>query len=126
MRISLLLILLLVLACTPSSKKAAGIYYARHGKGVEYIDVKEEGTYLHYFKNDSIEKQQTGKWMIESEEDKFRLTFYDWVIYTEPTDDKKLLGRKLISSEPLDGNVIGLQEEFPEYCFYRETKAGKK
>ena len=115
MRTVLLFILLLAIACTPSPKKAAGVYYARHNKGIEYIEMKENGTYRHYFKSDSTEQQQTGKWEFKYESGGLRLIFYDWMAYT----DRYFNGRKIISSECWDDNVIGMPDEFPDECFYK-------
>jgi hypothetical protein len=120
--ITLLLLTILLNGCKPSGEDIAGRYYARHNKGIEYIDVKQDGTYLHYFKNDSIGQKQEGKWEYEREGLHLRFIMYDWIEYIEPFEKKFIAnGNKSIANVLCDGEIIQLWD-LDEYNFHRKTK----
>lgn len=63
-----------------NESEIVGKYEARHGKGTEYIDLRQGGIYIHSFKNDSIEIADTAKWRIDSH-DGCTVDLYDFRWY---------------------------------------------
>lgn len=82
----LIFIFLLGLLCTRCQicfEKPLGRYYCSNFDNTEnYIDFKENGTYYHFFKNDSIELKNTGRWYI-SEEDNCIIKLRDFKNFNE-------------------------------------------
>ena len=53
-------------SCHPSGKEVAGKYCARHCKGIDCIEMREDGTFKQYFKNGITVKTNDGTWEFET------------------------------------------------------------
>lgn len=110
---------MLFFSCIPSNKSVTGKYVAEHDKGIEYVIVKGDNTYVHYYKNDRTEKQQEGRWEFERNGFEIRFVLYDWIEYTCPGEEVSD-STKSIANVICDGNEIDFWDE-DEYNFYKVT-----
>ena len=121
-KIVLTMILIMSLAaCHPSGKEVAGKYYAEHGKGTEYIDMKANGTFVQYFKNDTTEKSNRGTWKFDYNHGQLKLELTGYVIYVLPgNSSNNELGRKGYASFYWEKNEIIVYPDLDEYNYYRK------
>jgi antitoxin component YwqK of YwqJK toxin-antitoxin module len=76
-----LLLLLFVVVCgyTSCQESIYGKYYnIEDEKAVHYVDLKEDGTFFHYYKKDKIERSHSGKWT----QDDNKININNWEEYS--------------------------------------------
>jgi len=58
-----------------------GKYVANHGKGLDLIDVRQDGTYAYTYRPSTggEELRNTGSWSLHYDDGKARITFHDFV-----------------------------------------------
>jgi hypothetical protein len=57
-----------------------GKYIANHGKGVDSLEVKSDGTYVHYYKSpDGEEFRNTNQWEFEHLHEEPWITFHKFI-----------------------------------------------
>ncbi len=86
MRLNHIIILLIVFFlkqcyCDPKTEEIVGKYYSRHGKGIEYIELKSDHTYVHYYSGKVGKYKRKGKW---------ELVRYNSILYISLTNWHKL------------------------------------
>ncbi len=116
--------LIILSSCFPSGKEVAGKYYAKHGQGIEYLDMREDHTFTQYFKNDKIEKAVEGKWEFENDKPtgQLKLILRSRTNFVDPYafDDSTNIGTPAISSVYWDKNTITVYPDLPEYNYHRK------
>ena len=112
----------LLFGCSPSGEEVKGIYYAEHGEGVEYIEMKGDHTFIQYFKNDSIEKKVNGRWKFEREGGQNKLILRDWTCFVDPFafSDSTRKGSSSTASVYWDKNTITIYPDLPEYNYHKK------
>ena len=111
-------------SCYPSGQEVAGKYYAKHGQGIEYIEMREDHTFTQYFKNDKIEKSIEGTWEFRKQGGQVKLILRDLTSFADPLatvfGDSTVIGTHASSSVYWDKNKITVEPDFPEYDYYRK------
>ncbi|MDD3014657.1 MAG: hypothetical protein PHC34_13230 [Candidatus Gastranaerophilales bacterium] len=80
--IVLTLLILFAQACKSKRyKEITGRYY-KVSSNLNYLDINENGTYFHYYKNDSLELSQEGLWKISQHENSV-IELSNWKNYNE-------------------------------------------
>lgn len=115
----------LLLCCSPSPKVVEGRYYCLHNLGVEYIDVKDDYTYFHRFKNDTLDVSQTGRWDFSRDRNQLNFNLYDFEDFTSFVEKNIIYdaaNRKIYKgvSYMWDGDKIISHDDIEEYNFYKE------
>jgi hypothetical protein len=118
--VSLILIISLT-ACHPSGEEVAGKYYAKHNKGIEYIEMRVDGTFTQYFKTDTIEESNEGDWEFERKKGQWKLEFDGYIAYVTPCDEE-LSGKSGYASVYWELDKLLFFPDFEEYNYYRMLK----
>ncbi len=111
-----------LLGCTEQIDRAmlVGKYTANHGKGVDTLELKSDGTYNYYFKSvDGKELTNTNRWEFESQGKKPRITFEKF-IFGLPGYGSEKPGFWDVEVEK-SGNTIRLCID-PDLNYYYEKK----
>ncbi len=108
-----IIIMILFTNCNPSKKKVVGKYYAKHNWGVEYVIIRKDNTYLHYFSDKDEVTQHEGNWKFERN----RFILYDWITYVMP-GEKVIKRRTSIANVYCNGSEIEFWDEY-EYNFHK-------
>jgi hypothetical protein len=117
--------------CRISEKDMVGKFYAKHGFGEEFIELKADRTYLHFFKDkNGKDHKRYGEWKI-ADSGRFlvdQISLDNFIVYVDPfsdSDERVNLNntekgggsRAYIST----GSIrVYASDDFPEYNFYRD------
>ena len=119
---NLLTIVFMINGCEPSAEEVAGKYYARHGIGIEYIEMRTDHTFTQYFKKDSIEKKAEGKWEFKQQAGQLKLILRNRIYFVDPFSsiDSANIGTTTNSSVYWNNNSIMIYPDFPKYNYYKK------
>jgi len=119
-----LILMMTLAACHPSGKEVAGKYYTKHNKGTEYIELFENGTFIHYFKNDTVDYKEEGTWGFETRMSQERFFLSGYVEYVAPMEDGvNPWGKPGHVSGYWESDLISFHGDgYDEYNFHREKK----
>lgn len=116
-----IILIMSLIACHPSGEEVAGIYYARHNKGTEYIEMRDDGTFTQYFKNNKTEVSNKGTWEFETISGQEKLKLTDYIHYVYPVDNTNVgIGKKRFASIYWKENKLEIFPDFEEYNYYRK------
>lgn len=108
-------------SCHPSGKEVAGKYCARHGKGTDCIELRENGTFIQNFKNDTTEKTNEGTWEFETSLNQEKLVLRNFLFTVEPDYVKSGITGKIGTSNTYwTKDEIG-GEDNKDYNYYRQS-----
>ncbi|MEW5675602.1 hypothetical protein ABGT15_04760 [Flavobacterium enshiense] len=78
-KILVVISLIFFTACAPNRESLIGKYYnVEDEKAVHYVDFKEDGTFFHYYKKDTVQRSHSGEWFLEEN----KINIYDWEEYS--------------------------------------------
>ena len=115
-----ILFLFLIAACKPSMKEITGVYYSKHSKGNEFIELRSNHTFLESYKNDTVHQQNTGKWYLEMENGISKITLQNYKWYTSPFTNDASIGKKGTIQGTWEDNVIKFYPKMTDYNYYKE------
>lgn len=118
-----LILIMSLTACHPSGEEVAGKYYAKHNKGIEYIEMRVDGTFKQYFKNDIIEENNEGTWKFELRNGQEKLSLAGYIHYVYPVENTSVgIGKKRFASIYWELDKLLFFPDFEEYNYYRMVK----
>lgn len=115
-----LILIMSLTACQPSGEEVAGKYYAKHDKGTEYIEMRADGTFMQYFKNDTKEESNKGTWEFDYKKGQWKLELDGYIVYVTPYDEE-LTGKSGYASIYWEGDVITIFPDLDEYNYHRRN-----
>jgi len=118
-----LIIIMSLTACHPSGEEVAGKYHAKHDKGTEYIEMKADGTFTQYFKNDTIEESNEGTWEFEYRKGQWKIELADYVTYALPINNEiaqSRIGKKGFASVYWEEGRIIFNPDYENYNYHRK------
>lgn len=98
-----------VASCQICNEKPLGRYYCSNFNNAEnYIEFKDDGTYYHFFKNDSIELANSGEWHIRKDNNCI-IELYDYKNFNDEGSNYEDFGIYLlwINNDYLDNSPDG-------------------
>jgi hypothetical protein len=107
----------------PAENNVPGIYYARHGQGTEYIELKRDHTFIQYFQNDSINDTVTGTWRIGyyKPQKKWKLVLRELKCFApDPETDPEFVNGYAVCFCDWNDSTIIKEHKFTEFNYYRK------
>ena len=114
---------LIFISCNSSNEKSNlfGRYKTKHNKGEEYIELKSDSTYLHYFKRNTNEIRDSGKWRFELRKNESdHLILEDWKSYADFGDSLEIGNSPSTASFIFYNAQIHVYPDDDSYDFFKE------
>ncbi|WP_348800601.1 hypothetical protein [Flavobacterium adhaerens] len=90
------------------NKNIVGRYYCYNdGKAINYIDINEDGTFIHCFKKSSVELKSTGTWSINKDGYCY-IELSEWKDFNEKGENFKEFGNGILYS---DGEYLNISPD---------------
>lgn len=117
--------LMLFTGCIPDVKDVLGKYYAKHQRGIEYIEIKEDYTYTHFFDDGKMRYQGVGKWRFKHKSSLLYIHLTNWQNVVEygktiNIDKNQPAGHAFFPYSR--SGIIEANVDLEKYCFYKKKE----
>ena len=114
------LLFFVTISCIPDKKEMAGRYDCNRGNIINYLDLNENGTFYHFFQQDSIKLESRGKWDVVNDNGYHVVEFDNWKDFNEKGIEFKEYSRGLLF---INGKYLDVTPDGDDYdSFIREKK----
>ena len=118
--LNLLLLFFVTISCLPKREEMVGRYYCNRENIVNYLDLHENGTFYHFFQEDSITLENSGKWNVIEDNGYHVIEFENWNDYNEKGTGYEEHSRGLLF---INGKYLDVTPDGDGYdSFVREEK----
>lgn len=118
--LNLFLFFFVTTSCLPDKKDMVGRYNCNRGNIVNYLNLYENGTFYHFFQEDSIKLENSGKWDVIEDNGYHVIEFENWNDYNEKGTGYEDHRRGLLF---INGKYLDVTPDGDDYdSFIREEK----